>query len=202
MLRSGPHDQGEHRDRVPGIAAGGAPEGDQPRAECRPQTSAGGLQGSDVPRHDHVRGAAEGVSDTYNGQALWYAGIGSQKNYMTLYLMNAYGDPKLQQKLKNGFKAAGKKLDMGKACIRFKAADDLALDAVADVVASTSLDKFVATAKAARAGSTGSPAARVITAITRREFVRTGALAAAGAWLPWQRGPARAVRRPAAVAAR
>ena len=27
--------------------------------------------------------------------------------------MNAYGDPKLQQKLKNGFKAAGKKLDMG-----------------------------------------------------------------------------------------
>ena len=30
-------------------------------------------------------GAAEGVSDTYNGQALWYAGIGSQKNYMTLY---------------------------------------------------------------------------------------------------------------------
>ena len=63
--------------------------------------------------------------------------------------MNAYGDPKLQQKLKNGFKAAGKKLDMGKACIRFKAADDLALDAVADVVASTSLDKFVATAKAA-----------------------------------------------------
>ena len=74
--------------------------------------------------------------------------------------MNAYGDPKLQQKLKNGFKAAGKKLDMGKACIRFKAADDLALDAVADVVANASLDKFVATAKAARAGSTGSPRGR------------------------------------------
>ena len=98
--------------------------------------------------------------DTYNGQALWYAGIGSQKNYMTLYLMNAYSDPKLQQKLTNGFKAAGKKLDMGKACIRFKAADDLALDAVGDVVASTPLDKFVATAKAARAGSTGSPRGR------------------------------------------
>ena len=89
--------------------------------------------------------------DTYNGQALWYAGIGSQKNYMTLYLMNAYGDPALQRKLRDGFKAAGKKLDMGKACIRFKSADDLPLDTVGDVVASTSLDKFVATAKAARA---------------------------------------------------
>jgi hypothetical protein len=89
--------------------------------------------------------------DTYNGQALWYVAIGAQKNYMTLYLMNAYGDPALQQKLTAGFKAAGKKLDMGKACIRFKAADDLALDAVGDIVASTSLDQFVAKAKAARA---------------------------------------------------
>jgi len=88
--------------------------------------------------------------DTYNGNALWYAGIGAQKNYMTLYLMNAYGDAGLLRKLQEGFKAAGKKLDMGKACIRFKAADDLALETVGEVVASTSLEQFVATAKAAR----------------------------------------------------
>ena len=94
--------------------------------------------------------------DTYNGNALWYAAVGAQKNYLTLYLMNAYGDAALQKKLRDGFKAAGKKLDMGKACIRFNAADDLALDAVADVVGSTSLERFVARAKAAR-GSTGSP---------------------------------------------
>ena len=95
--------------------------------------------------------------DTYNGNALWYAGIGAQKNYMTLYLMNAYGDAGLQKKLRDGFKAAGKKLDMGKACIRFKAAEDLALDTVGDVVASTSLEQFVASAKAARSHhSTGS----------------------------------------------
>ena len=88
--------------------------------------------------------------DTYNGNALWYAGIGAQKNYLTLYLMNAYGDVALQKKLSDGFKAAGKKLDMGKACIRFKAADDLALETVGEVVGSTSLEQFVATAKAAR----------------------------------------------------
>ena len=89
-------------------------------------------------------------SDTYNGHALWYAAVGAQKNYLTLYLMNAYGSPKLQQKLRDGFKAAGKKLDMGKACIRFQAAQDLALDAVGDVVASTSLEQFVAMAESAR----------------------------------------------------
>ena len=88
--------------------------------------------------------------DTYNGQALWYAAIGAQKNYLTLYLMNAYGDVALQKKLRDGFEAAGKKLDMGKACVRFNTADDLALDTVGDVVASTSLEQFVASAKAAR----------------------------------------------------
>ena len=88
--------------------------------------------------------------DTYNGQALWYAAIGGQRKYLTLYLMNAYGDAKLRRKLQDGFKAAGKKLDMGKACIRFKAAEDLSLDTVGEVVASTPVEKFVATAKAAR----------------------------------------------------
>ena len=77
--------------------------------------------------------------DTYNGNALWYAAVGAQKNYLTLYLMNAYGTPALAEKLRTGFKAAGKKLDMGKACIRFNAADDLALDTVGEVVGSTSL---------------------------------------------------------------
>ena len=94
--------------------------------------------------------------DTYNGQALWYAALAAQKNYLTLHLMNAYASAALQNKLRDGFKAAGKKLDMGKACIRFKAAEDLALETIGEVVATTSLEQFVATAKAVR-GSTGSP---------------------------------------------
>src|SRR5687767_10725048 len=43
--------------------------------------------------------------DTYNGQALWYVAIAAQKNYLTLHLMNAYGDVALQKKLREGFKA-------------------------------------------------------------------------------------------------
>lgn len=92
----------------------------------------------------------ERYSDTYNGQALWYAALASQKVGLTLHLMAAYGSAVLTQRLHDGFKAAGKKLDMGKACIRFRTADDLALDTIAEVVASTPLARFVALAQAAR----------------------------------------------------
>jgi hypothetical protein len=54
------------------------------------------------------------------------------------------------QEARDGFKAAGKKLDMGKACIRFRAADDLPLNTVGKIVASTPLERFVSMAKAAQ----------------------------------------------------
>src|SRR5438477_405439 len=70
--------------------------------------------------------------ETYNGQPLCYAGLASQKNYCTLHLMGAYGDTASLGRLRNGFAQAGKKLDMGKACVRFKRVDDLALDAIGE----------------------------------------------------------------------
>jgi hypothetical protein len=73
---------------------------------------------------------------TYNGQPLLYASLAAQKNYYALYLMSAC-NPKHAQRLQQGFKAAGKKLDMGKSCLRFKTLEDLPLDVVAEVVAST-----------------------------------------------------------------
>jgi uncharacterized protein DUF1801 len=88
--------------------------------------------------------------DTYNGQALWYAALAAPKGYLTLHLMAAYGSPELTRRLNEGFRAAGKKLDMGKACIRFQDADDLALDTIGAVVASVPMDRFVAIAQAAR----------------------------------------------------
>lgn len=89
-------------------------------------------------------------ADTYNKQPLWYAALASMKNSMTLHVMPVYGSAKLLARLRDGFKAVGKKLDIGKACIHFKRADDLALDAVADVIASVPLERFVAIARAAR----------------------------------------------------
>ena len=89
--------------------------------------------------------------DTYNGQALWYAAIASGKSAISLHAMVAYMNDPLTRRIEQGFAAAGKRLDMGKACIRFKRADDLALDVIGELIASTPLDVYVARAQAARA---------------------------------------------------
>jgi hypothetical protein len=88
--------------------------------------------------------------DTYNGQPLWYVALASQKSYLSLHLVAVYADKKLARQLQDGFRAAKKKLDMGKACIRFQTADDLALDVIGEIVASTPRDRWIAIAQAAR----------------------------------------------------
>jgi hypothetical protein len=89
---------------------------------------------------------------TYNGQPLSYIAFAPQKNYYALYLMGVYQNEKLQKDLAASFKRAGKKLDMGKSCLRFKTLEDLELDAVARAIASTPPEKFIADYEAARAG--------------------------------------------------
>jgi hypothetical protein len=81
--------------------------------------------------------------DTYNGQPLCYAALAAQKNYCALYLMNVYGDSAAAQAFRDAFKKAGKKLDMGKSCVRFKTPDDLPLDAIGKTIASTPVKAFV-----------------------------------------------------------
>ena len=92
----------------------------------------------------------EKYPDTYNGQPLCYAGLAAQKNFNSLYLMRPYGDPRQLKQLRDSFAKAGKKLDMGKSCIHFKTAEDLPLPAIGKLVASTSAQRWIATAKAAR----------------------------------------------------
>jgi len=92
---------------------------------------------------------------TYNGQPLCYVALAAQKNYFSLYLMGAYQDPKQATALKRAFQAAGKKLDMGKSCLRFKSVDDLPLDAIGQLIAGTSVDDFIAQYEASRPGRKG-----------------------------------------------
>ena len=89
--------------------------------------------------------------DTYNGQPLCIANLASQKSYMALYMMTVYGDKKIEAAFRAGFKAAGKKLDMGKSCVRFKTADALALDVVGDTIAKVPVDAFIASYEKSRA---------------------------------------------------
>jgi Domain of unknown function (DU1801) len=85
----------------------------------------------------------ERYPDTYNGQPLSYAGLAAQKRYVSLYLSCVYADATRASTFEDRFRATGKKLDMGKSCVRFRRADDLPLELIADVIAGTSVDEFV-----------------------------------------------------------
>ena len=81
--------------------------------------------------------------ETYNGHPLAYASLGNQKNYMSLYLMNVYGDQVTEEWFKERYAASGKKLNMGKSCVRFKRADDLPLDLIGEVISRTPSEDYI-----------------------------------------------------------
>ena len=96
----------------------------------------------------------ERYPDTYNKQPLAYAGLAAQKNYNSLYLNCVYASKERTERLKKAFAVAGKKLDMGKSCIRFKKVDDLALEAIREEIASTTPDEYIRIYEEARASGT------------------------------------------------
>ena len=73
-----------------------------------------------------------------------YAILGSQKNHMALHLMTVYGDPATEKWFRNASAAAGKKLDMGKACVRFKKLEDVPLDVVGQIIARVPVKEYIA----------------------------------------------------------
>jgi uncharacterized protein YdhG (YjbR/CyaY superfamily) len=86
--------------------------------------------------------------NTYNGQPIGIAALASQKQYMALYLMSVYGDPKTEAWFRDAFAKAGKKLDMGKSCVRFKKLEDLPLDVIGQTIARVSVDQLIAQVEA------------------------------------------------------
>jgi hypothetical protein len=74
-------------------------------------------------------------------QPLGFACLGSQKNYMSLYMMPVYGDS--DDWFQKAWAKTGKKLDMGKSCIRFRKVDDLALDVVAEAIRRMPAKKWI-----------------------------------------------------------
>jgi len=76
-------------------------------------------------------------------QPLWYVALAAQKNYNSLYLMSVYANKTQEQRLRDAFATAGKKLDMGKSCIHFRTADGLPLDAIGELIASVPVEKWI-----------------------------------------------------------
>jgi hypothetical protein len=74
-------------------------------------------------------------------QPLPFACLASQKNYMSLYLMTTYMAP--DNWFKEAWAKTGKKLDMGKSCIRFTPVEDLALDVIGEAIRRMPAKKWI-----------------------------------------------------------
>jgi hypothetical protein len=88
--------------------------------------------------------------DTYNKQPLMYLALAAQKNNYALYLAGVTHNKVLMDKLAAAYNDAGKKPDMGKGCLRFKSADEIPLDVIGKLVASTSVDQRIKNHEASR----------------------------------------------------
>jgi len=92
----------------------------------------------------------ERYPETYNGEPLLYAAVAAQKRHYSLYLTSVYQQNALEKRLRAAFDRAGKKLDMGKSCIRFTTLEDLPLEAIGEIVGSVSVDQFLKNYETAR----------------------------------------------------
>jgi len=77
-------------------------------------------------------------------QPVPYINLASQKNHLALYIMGLYIDEDHAKWFVEAWEKTGKKLDKGKACIRFKKLEDLALDVIGQTVKRTPVKKYLA----------------------------------------------------------
>ena len=85
----------------------------------------------------------ERFPDTYNGQPLGYVSLAAQKRQFSLYLMGLYSSVENELDFRERWTASGRKLEMGKACLRFRRLEELDLDLVAEAVSSTGVEDYL-----------------------------------------------------------
>ncbi|NKC13859.1 MAG: DUF1801 domain-containing protein [Gammaproteobacteria bacterium] len=83
-------------------------------------------------------------------QPVPFASIGWQKHHIGLYLFCVYADDTAKQWFINAWRATGKRLDMGKACVRVKDLDGVPLAVIADVFKRISAEAFMRSYEQAR----------------------------------------------------
>lgn len=106
-------------------------------------------------------------------QPLPFAGLASQKGHMSLYLMGLYigekdgdGETEEAKRFRAAWTKDGRKLDMGKACVRFKKLEDVPLDVLAGTLRRLPAKEYIAryeavlAKQAAGKGARAKPAAK------------------------------------------
>ena len=104
-----------------------------------------GMIAYEVPR--------ERYPETYNGEPLLYVALAAQKNYYAVYLNAVPMDPHAEAPFRAAYLKTGKKIDMGKSCVRFRRLEDLPLDVIGDEVAGTPPEALIARYERSRAAA-------------------------------------------------
>jgi hypothetical protein len=81
--------------------------------------------------------------DTYNKKPLMYAALASQKNHMAVYLSGIYTSEKAYKKFERDYKSTGKRVDVGKSCVRFRKIEDLPIDLIGETIASVTVEELI-----------------------------------------------------------
>lgn len=92
-------------------------------------------------------------------QPLPFASLASQKNHMAVYMMGLYSQQEDQEWFRKAWAKTGKKLDMGKSCIRFKKLDDLPLQLIGQAIKRFPVRKYIAIYESQIESMTKSPKA-------------------------------------------
>lgn len=100
-----------------------------------------GMMGYSVPHSKYPAGYHCNPKDP-----LPFMGIASQKNFIAIYHMGVYADPKLLKWFTDAHaKASPKKLDMGKSCIRYKKPEDIPFDLIGELASKITPDEWIVT---------------------------------------------------------
>ena len=74
-----------------------------------------------------------------------FMGVASQKNFIAVYHMGVYVDPKLHKWFTDEYAKAGVgKLDMGKSCIRFKNPEKIPFKLIGELASKITPDEWIA----------------------------------------------------------
>ncbi|MFT5290974.1 MAG: hypothetical protein ACI8PQ_000372 [Planctomycetota bacterium] len=92
-------------------------------------------------------------------QPLPFAALASQKNHMAVYMMCIYVEGDDGKAFREDWAKSGKKLDLGKSCLRFKKIEDVALDVIGKTFKRMTAKKYIAAYEAAW-GTSAKPRAR------------------------------------------
>jgi uncharacterized protein YdhG (YjbR/CyaY superfamily) len=98
-----------------------------------------GMMGYSVPHSLYPAGYHCNPADP-----LPFMGMASQKNFIAVYHMGVYADPKLLKWFTEAHtKISPKRLDMGKSCIRYKKMEDIPFDLIGELASKMTPDDWI-----------------------------------------------------------